>query len=130
MRQVRYVEAFHSLGYEVRAPRTDWTADSSTGVCLTLWKREIDWSGLVMDSRVHGGPIEEWTRKPGNRRRIQHAKRAPEEFDGWVDVVLVSGNPGESYGDAAPWVASERLGKRWRVTYLDDSTGHIAVQAL
>ena len=127
---MRFVEAFNALGYQVPAWRTDWSAEKPDGICLSLWTKETDWKSLTMDSRVHAGPIQEWGRKPGSKKRIQHALRALSEFDGWIDVVKIDGTPGESYGSASPWLPSERQNRRWRVVYLDDATGHLKLEAL
>jgi hypothetical protein len=126
---VLFTEAFKKLGYSLLAQRTDWSAASSEGVCLSLWKKETDWKALVMDTRQHAGPIEDWGYKAGNKRRIEHARLACEEFDGWIDVVTIDGVPGEGYGNAQPWVPKDRKGKRWRITYLDPETGHLRLEA-
>ncbi len=122
-------EAFLSLGYTLGAVRTDWSAESSEGICLTIWKREIDWSDWSMDSRIRGGPIEQWGKKQGNKKRIVHAARALAEFEGWIDAILISGKPGQSYEDAQPWLPTDKGGKRWRVTFLDEFSGHIRIEA-
>ena len=126
---MQFAEAFKKLGYDLRAVRTDWSAANAYGVCLSLWAQEADWQQLVMDTREHAGQLEGWRSKSGNTRRIEHAKLATEKFDGWVDVVKLSGVPGESYGTASPWKPSERRGKRWRITYLDEATGHLRIEA-
>src|SRR3546814_5950085 len=51
-------------------------AERDDGVCITLWRTEIDWKTLTMDSRVRGGPLGDWSGLPGNAKRIRHAKRA------------------------------------------------------
>jgi hypothetical protein len=81
-----------------------------------------------MNTQTHADPIEKWKSKPGNQKRIRHLRRAVNEFGGRVDVIIVSGTPGESYGTAQPWVAQgARAGTRWQVTSLDDATGHFEV---
>lgn len=127
--EMKFVEAFNSLGYDVPAQRTDWSAEKSDGVCISLWAKETDWKALVMDTRVHAGPIELWGHKSGNGKRARHARRALDEFDGWVDIVKIDGTPGESYGAASPWLSAERQGFRWRVTFLDDEIGHVRLEA-
>jgi hypothetical protein len=126
---MKFVEAFNSLGYDVPAWRTDWSAEKADGICLSLWTRETDWNSLVMDTRTHAGDIHKWGAKPGNKKRIGHARRALDEFDGWVDIVKIEGVPGESYGSASPWRPDERHGKQWRITFLDDSTGDLRLEA-
>lgn len=126
---MQFVEAFKALGYRVPAPRTDWSADKADGICLSVWSKEVDWQTFVMDTVTNGGPIELWGHKAGNKKRIKHLRRALEEFDGWIDVVLVQGTPGESYKSASAWVCSDRKNSRWRVTFLEDETGHFRIEA-
>lgn len=126
---MQFVEAFESLGYAIVNQRQDWTAEKSDGVCITLWKKEMGVrDGLLwMNTKVHADPIEGWQGKPGNRLRIAHLQRARKEFGDRVDVVIVSGTPGVSYGTAQPWVAEgRRSGTYWQITELDD-TGHFEV---
>lgn len=83
---------------------------------------------LWMNTRVHADPIDQWQEKAGNRRRIVHLRRALDQFEGRVDVVVVSGTPGVSYGTAQPWIAEgARAGTWWQVTELDEATGHFEV---
>lgn len=127
---MRFVEAFERLGYTIEAPRQDWTAEKDGGVCMSLWRREMGTqNGLLwMNTRVHADPLENWREKPGNRKRIRHLHRALDNFGGRVDVVIVSGKPGVSYGTAQPWLAEgSRSGTYWQVTDLDDETGHFEV---
>ena len=126
---MQYAEAFDALGYKLISVRNDWTASKPGGVCVTIWKRELDWEEMSMDSRVRGGPISNWGHKAGNKRRIEHAALALREFNGWVDAILISGKPGVSYEDAQPWLPSQKGGRRWRVVFLDEETGHIRLEA-
>ena len=83
---------------------------------------------LWMNTHVHADPIENWGHKPGNIKRIRHLRRALDEFGGRVDVVIVSGDPGVSYGTAQPWLAEGgRASTFWQVTELDRETGHFEV---
>jgi len=128
---MKFVEAFNALGYEVENPRQDWSAERDEGVCISLWRREMGTrNGLLwMNTRVHADPIENWGEKAGNQKRIQHLRRALESFGGVVDVVIVSGTPGVSYGTAQPWRADGlRAGTYWQVTAFDVATGHFEVQ--
>lgn len=125
---MKFTAAFKALGYTLLAYRTDWSAAGPHGICMSLWKRETDWKALVMDTRLHAGPLNDWQHKAGNARRIEHAQRALDEFDGWVDVVTIDGIPGDSYGDAHPWRVEDRR-KRWRITFLDPVTGHLRLEA-
>lgn len=127
---MQFVEAFEQLGYGVEVPRQDWSAENEHGVCISLWKKEMGSRGglLWMNTHVHADPIENWGHKPGNIKRISHLRRALEEFGGRVDVVIVSGDPGVSYGTAQPWLAEGgRAGTYWQVTELDDDSGHFEV---
>lgn len=127
---MQYKEAFTKLGYDLKNHRQEWSAEKAEAICLTIWKREIDWSNLVMDSRISGGDISIWGGKLGNRKRIAHATRALDDFDGWIDAILVSGDPGVSYEQAFVWWPAERENRMWRVTFLDNETGHIRLEAL
>lgn len=126
---MQFVEAFEKLGYKVAAPRTDWSAERDDGICLTLWTKETDWKNLVSDTRVHADDIQDWGSKPGNKKRIRHAIRALKEFGGWIDVVKIDGVPGVGYGNATPWLPSERKNMRWRITFLDEDVGDIRLEA-
>ncbi|MGV7121660.1 hypothetical protein [Sphingopyxis sp. 550A] len=124
-----YSAAFKELGYRLENVRQDWSAENSTGVCITIWKRQMNWDDLSYDTRLHKSSIDNWGSKSGNKRRLVHAERAIEEFDGWIDAILISGEPGVSYEDAQIWVPSEKSGKRWRVVYIDMATGHLRLEA-
>ena len=128
-----FVAAFKELGYAVEAHRQDWSADNASGVCISLWKKEMGIrDGLMwMNTHVHADPIDNWGHKPGNRKRIRHLKRALAEFDGRVDVVIVSGEPGISYGTAQAWLAEgSRAGSYWQVTEFEEDTGHFEVRLM
>jgi hypothetical protein len=126
---MKFTEAFRKLGYSVEAQRQDWTAEKADGVCISLWQKEMGKrDGLQwMDTKVHATDNDGWRRKPGNRKRIRHLRRALDEFEGIVDVVIVQGFPGKGFGNAVPWLAADRHGTRWRVTYLEEETGHFEV---
>lgn len=129
---MRYAEAFEKLGYRLDSPRQDWTAEKEDGVCMTLWQKLTKFEGGLpfCDSRIHDVDISEWGNKPGNWKRMRHLKRALAEFDGLVDVIIVNGDPGVGYGDAEPWIPEQRRGAFWKVTYLDETTGHFRVEAI
>jgi hypothetical protein len=127
---MQFVEAFERLGYAIEAPRQDWSAEKDDGVCISLWRKELGRrDGLPwMNTRIHADPIENWRDKPGNRKRIRHLRRALNDLGGRVDVVIVSGEPGVSYGTAQPWLSEgSRSGSYWEVTELQDETGHFEV---
>lgn len=128
---MQFVEAFEALGYVVQAPRQDWSAEKADGICISLWRKEMGTrDGLLwMNTHTHADPIENWGNKPGNQKRIQHLGRAIADFAGKVDVVIVSGTPGVSYGTAQPWKAEgSRAGTYWQITDFDAQTGHFEVQ--
>ena len=131
---MKFTEAFKALGYDVKAPRQDWSAEKPDGICISLWTKEMGMKdGLMwMNTRHHADPPENWSTKPGNRKRIQHLERAQREFGGKVDVVIVSGIPGEGYGTAQPWIAEGgRAGTYWQITEFDAGDhGHFEVELM
>lgn len=127
---MRFSEAFEALGYQVAVPRQDWSAEKSDGVCISLWMKEINWKGLSIDTKIDTNPSELWRHKPGNKKRVRHLARALAEFDGWIDVVSVHGEPGHGFGDASPWIANQRRGRRWRVLEVDEVTGDFRAAAI
>jgi hypothetical protein len=126
---MRYGEAFAKLGYVLETPRQDWSAALLDQICISIWRSEIDWKLPIMDSRLHGGPIAEWGRLPGNAKRIKHARTALEKHDGFVDAIIVDGIPGQGVTSATPWIPHNRKGLCWRITYLGEQDGHIRLEA-
>ena len=128
---MQYAEAFQALGYSLKAPRQDWSAEKPGGVCISLWRKEMGTrEGMLwMNTRTHADPLDDWQAKVGNRRRIIHLRRALDEFGGKVDVVIVSGTPGVSYESARPWIAEGgRAATYWQITEFDEATGHFEVE--
>lgn len=128
-----FSDAFQSLGYKLESPRTDWSAEADHGVCLSLWRSEIQWKpSLWMDTRQHCGVVELWN-PAGNNKRKRHLAIAMAKFDGWIDVVIVTGEPGKGISNSAvkpePWDVDAR-GKRWRLEDVDLVAGHFTVRAL
>ena len=127
---MKFVEAFNALGYEVEAPRQDWSAEKADGVCVTLWNQEISKEGGLpyMDLWEHWPEGGEWQSKPGNAKRIRHINRALNEFGGRVDVIFVSGNPGQSYENAEPWIVEKRQNRHWHITRFDREGGNFRAE--
>jgi hypothetical protein len=126
---MKFSEAFRKLGYEVEFPRLDWSALNENGVCLSLWRSEIDWKSLSFDTRVNAGPISTWNPAGANKRK-RHLKKAMEDHDAWIDVVVVDGIPGEGVDKATPWMPKDRRGLRWRVFDFDPDAGHFVAKAV
>ena len=128
---MKFAEAFSRLGYDLRLPRLHWSSSNDTGVAITLWRSEIDWKSkpLTMDTLRHCGPPETWN-PAGNNQRIRDLAVALEKFDGWIDVVIVDGVPGEGVDKATPWTPPERQGLKWRVRNFDPESGHFIAEAI
>ncbi len=127
---MNFTEAFSALGYDLKVPRSDWSAEKPSGVCISIWATEMRFSGGVssFDTRTDARPIEGWGHKRGNKLRKKHLGRAVAEMAGRVDVVISHGVPGAGLRDAAPWLPGKR-GASWLVTYFDPLTGHYAAEA-
>lgn len=126
---MNFTNAFAALGYDLSHPRTDWSAERQGGVCLSLWSREIKWGKgeASFDTQRDANPIETWNQKPGFKKRLRHIQRAVDEFEGRIDVVLVSGTPGGSYEDAHPWKPEERKAV-WVVESFEQQSGHFTAR--
>ena len=129
---MQYSEAFQKLGYALQNQRQDWSAEKPDGICISLWTKEVRWSPLppaldLWSLHPEGG---EWESKIGHAKRTEHLARAVDEFDGFVDVVLVSGTPGEAYENATPWSAQERKEHVWRVVRFDPASGYFRAEAV
>lgn len=134
---MQYVEAFQKLGYQLANARQDWSAQNEYGVCVTIWTKELakmaGKSPLYFDLwELHpdGG---EWEKKAGHKKRTRHIAHAVEKFDGKVDVIFVSGEPGESYKDADPWlIKGQHLnGSRpgcWKIIKFCAETGYFRAE--
>jgi len=127
---VQFVEAFNKLGYDVHNPRQTWSAENNDGVCITIWQKEL--------KREDGRPYldlwemypkggESWEDKSEHEKRTERLVRAMDEFGGRVDVILLSGEVGKSYGNADPWDVNKRPG-HWRVSKLCRRTGYFRAE--
>ena len=128
---MKYATAFEALGYKLKDPRQEWSSLSRSGVCISLWSKELAVRNRLpwIDTLIHARPLQDWGDKPGNHLRIAHLIVALAKFDGFLDVVLVSGTPGGSFENADPWQCEAR-GGRWRVTRLDQETGHFEAEVV
>lgn len=124
---MRYAEAFKKLGYNLQLPRLHWTASSDKGVCISLWRSEIDWPNRKFDTREDANPPATWNAAGANQRR-ENLRKAVNDFGGWVDVVVVDGVPGQKVRNATPWSPEERSGLFWRVVSFDEATGHFRAE--
>jgi hypothetical protein len=129
---VQYAEAFQKLGYSLKSIRNDWSAEKPDGICISIWTKEAKWSPSppsldLWDLHPEGG---DWERKPGHAKRTRHLSRAVEDFDGFIDVILVAGSPGEAYDNATPWSAKERKGHVWRIVRFDPASGYFRAEAV
>ena len=122
---MKFTEAFRALGYTLDNHQNEWSAKSNTGVCITIWKVELKRKNHMPIYELafpYGEPLPEWTNKIGHRKRTKHLCSAVDEFDGYIDVVLLDGPSGGPYKDAYPW-NKETRGFGWRVVCLDRNSG-------
>jgi hypothetical protein len=121
---MEYAQAFRKLGYELGNPRNDVSAENADGIALAIIRIELEKS-MIFDTR----DIPDWETKrmplPGNQRRIQHLKRATEEFESRVNVVLFDRKSDGKSANAEPWI---RPPSYWKVTHFDPTTGHHRVE--
>jgi hypothetical protein len=131
VKRIGFVEAFSVLGYELSNHQTDWSAESDRGVCITIWEKELGSKNSLpwFDTKIHAQPYETWASKVGNIKRKKHLSKAMSESGGKVDVIILKGTPGVSYGDADPWEIGKRKG-HWQLEYFDHETGHFSVHVV
>jgi hypothetical protein len=125
---MKFVEAYNDLGYSLGNHRQDWSAEKPDGVCISLWKVEIQWqpSPPVLDGFSLWPDGVPGSERPGFAKRLRHLKRAATEFGGDVDVVVLHGTPGKGYGVAEPW----RRGSKWRITRFDPTNGNFRAEVI
>ena len=112
---MQYVRAFEALGYRPTNPRQDWSAENENGVCVTFWKSEVKWTPAPPKFdlwQLHPGGESDWN-----------------EFEGWIDAVIVTGVPGNGVKDAMPWKPDQRMDHRWRITRFDPDSGYFSAAA-
>ncbi|MBA3896692.1 MAG: hypothetical protein H0X36_06080 [Sphingomonadaceae bacterium] len=125
---MKYGEAFKKLGYDLTVPRQDWSAEKPGGVCISISRDEIAWQNLAKSDGSGENASDVWVSKPGNKKRAVHAKKALDDYDGWIDAVIVDGEYGTSVDKATPWRPEDRLGCRWRVQSIS-AQGYIELRA-
>ena len=85
-------DAFAHFGARAHSPRWSWsavTADKKT-VVLTIWTDRV--GDLKQRPLIHdnyGDNVQDWTKKRGNRERIDHLKWARDHCDGRFRVIFV-----------------------------------------
>jgi hypothetical protein len=127
---MNYADAFKTLGYKLQNHQTDWSAEKTDGVCISMWRER-----LTRKSPLHFDTDEAWpdgepaTNKIGFNKRTRHIETACEKFDGFVDVVLRDGAYGEQHGDSEPWNWKHR-GGRWKITRFDPSSGKFRAEVV
>lgn len=126
---MKFAEAYKKLGYRLDNHQTDWSAEKADGVCISIWKKLANWksSPPYFDCFEVWPEEEPGSHKNGHKKRRRHIRRAFDELDGFVDVVLLSGTYGEGYEDAEPW---ERPGGRWKITRFDSSNGKFRAEVV
>jgi putative transcriptional regulator len=120
-----YVEAFEKLGYTINPPFSDVSAEKSDGIALAIFRKEIDWKAKIFDTALVARWEENRRNLPGNTKRIQHLRRAQNEFSGHVDVILHDQTADGTTAGAEPWV---RPKSHWQLTYFDEATGHHRIE--
>jgi hypothetical protein len=85
-------DAFAHFGTRAHNPRWSWSArsDDKKTVVLTIWTDRLGnlkQRPLIYDN--HGDNVWSWTKKPGNRERIDLLKWARDHCDGRFCVVFV-----------------------------------------
>lgn len=128
---MQYEKAFRRLGYSLDNVRQDWSAEKADGVCVTLWKKEVNWRSKppyvdLWELHPDGG---DWESLPGHRKRTAHISKAMDDHGGHVDAIIVTGEPGESYGTAHVWEPEERQDHTWRITKFNCATGYFRAEA-
>lgn len=120
-----YVEAFRKLGYEIRLPRSDVSAERADGVAIAIIRQELDPRTMSFDSRLVVGWEEQRMPLQGNSRRIQHLRHSVDQLDGRVEVVLVDKKQGGKLDGAEPWTRADSF---WKITYFEPKTGHHRIE--
>ena len=128
---MEFEEAFKSLGYKLESFRQDWTAERDDGICITIWTKQTKVKdGLpYLDCWEIDHNGDDFMEGPAHKKRTLHLERAMNEFDGLVDVILVSGPPGGSYENATPWDSKKRKGS-WKIVKFCSETGFFRAEVV
>ncbi len=120
-------KALEALGYEVKNDRANfWSVENETGVCITIWEDELRPNATdprsfdLWELHTERQPFED---QEPHRDRIEHLKRAEDEFDSRVDVVIIkaktptpkSGQTGREIKTARPWIPKKNAGAFWKI---------------
>ena len=128
---MRIGAAFERLGYKLANTRQSWSAANDHGVCLALRKQQFGrQNGLLYYDffERHPDRLNHMDRF-GHRERAVNIATALREYDGRVDVVMVSAASGDGAGDAEPWDVKSR-GGFWQVTNFDPSDGYFRAEVV
>ena len=144
---MKYVESFKKLGYDLKAPRQDWSAENETGVCITIWQDQIEPNSDGLPSFDVWEKHKEWedteeappfTQQIGHIKRTAHLQNVMDSFDGRVDVIIVeaikpipkSGEKGRVCKNAEPWIPEKRKGAFWKITKFCPETGYFRAEVI
>lgn len=128
-RKNRAFEYFNAKG---KNPVWSWSARSADGgtVVLALWKDLfVDRSGQATYSEFGRANLAKWTKKPGNRERIENLKLATGRCGGRFHVVVAV--PKDKNIDASPREAAcfyPEPGLVMRIRDFDEKTGEFSAE--
>ena len=114
MANSNYVQSFRHLGYELPF-NLDYAAFGDKGVCISLWRREIDRRGNApFDTRLHADDTGLWKKGP-TAKRTRLLCKAMVQHEGWVDAVVRDDRGGRKGAPSQPWNVAENGGLKWRL---------------
>jgi hypothetical protein len=128
---MKLTEAYKRLGYTLDNHQTDWSAAKPDGIAIAIWQREMGVHDRLPYFDTRSIPVAPETDiRIGHAKRLKHLERARDEFDGRLDVILLSGIPSEgAYRSADPWQVQSR-GGFWKLKEFDPTTGHFRVEVV
>lgn len=118
-------ESFKAFGTASRNVRWSWSAISPNGdrVALVLWKDKFstgpDGKKIYVDRDDRG---HDWSRRPGNRERLEYLQHAVDHLGGIVHVVIAE-TPETDVRVRSIHRCRPAPELRMRVTELDRRTG-------